>query len=89
MAADRICGGGRIHILPCAGDGTAVGHDRGHPVVNDARYGKKTLDDSGQYLHAYYLSFVHPTSNERMEFTTEMPSYMKEYIQAKGGKFYG
>ena len=60
-----------------------------HPVVNDARYGKKFIDDSGQYLHAYYLSFVHPKTDERMEFTTEMPSYMKEYISEKGGKYHG
>lgn len=60
-----------------------------HPVVNDARYGKKIIDDSGQYLHAYYLSFVHPKTDERMEFTTGMPSYMKEYISEKGGKYHG
>lgn len=60
-----------------------------HPVVNDARYGKKIIDASGQYLHAYYLSFIHPKTNERMEFTTQMPSYMKEYIREKGGKFDG
>lgn len=60
-----------------------------HPVVNDARYGKKIIDDSGQYLHAYYLSFVHPKTNERMEFVTQMPSYMSDYIKEKGGKFDG
>ena len=60
-----------------------------HSVVNDPHYAKKTLDDSGQYLHAYFLSFIHPRSRERMEFKTEMPEYMIEYIKQKGGKFYG
>ncbi len=60
-----------------------------HPVVNDGRYNKKIIDDCGQYLHAYYLSFIHPKTNKRMVFTTEMPSYMKEYIRKKGGQYYG
>lgn len=60
-----------------------------HSVVNDNKYNKKVIDDSGQYLHAYYLSFIHPGTNERMEFKTQMPEYMKEYIIAKGGKYLG
>jgi len=58
-----------------------------HAVVNDSRYAKKILDESGQYLHAYYLSFIHPRSRERVEFTTAMPDYMIEYIKSKGGKY--
>ncbi|MBQ1625413.1 MAG: RluA family pseudouridine synthase [Erysipelotrichaceae bacterium] len=57
-----------------------------HPVFNDARYGKKVIDDSGQYLHAYFLSFIHPRTKERMDFQTDMPDYMKDYIKAKGSK---
>lgn len=58
-----------------------------HPVINDNKYNKKIIDDSGQYLHAYFLSFIHPTTKERMQFTTSMPDYMKEYISSKGGKY--
>ena len=58
-----------------------------HAVVNDSLYAKKILDESGQYLHAYYLSFIHPRSRERVEFTTAMPDYMIEYIKSKGGKY--
>ncbi len=58
-----------------------------HPVVNDSRYGKKILDDSGQYLHAYFLSFIHPRTRERMDFKTGMPEYMKGYIRGKGGEY--
>ena len=57
-----------------------------HPVLNDSKYGKKVLDDKGQYLHAYYLSFIHPRTNQRMEFKTDIPEYMKEYINNNGGK---
>lgn len=59
----------------------------GHPVVNDSKYNKKTIDDSGQYLHAYYLSFIHPRTNERLEFKTDLPQYMKDYIKENGGNF--
>ena len=37
-----------------------------HPVLNDPKYSKKTIDETGQYLHAYYLSFIHPKTKERM-----------------------
>ena len=57
-----------------------------HPIVNDSKYSnRKIIDDSGQYLHAFYLSFVHPTTNERMEFTTDMPQYMLDYINEAEG----
>ena len=59
----------------------------GHSVVNDSKYARKTIDSTGQYLHAYYLSFIHPKTNERMSFRTDMPEYMKEYIRSKGGKY--
>lgn len=57
-----------------------------HPVLNDPKYSKKTIDETGQYLHAYYLSFIHPKTKERMEFVTDMPEYMKNYIRENGGK---
>lgn len=57
-----------------------------HPVLNDAKYSRRIIDQSGQYLHAYYLSFIHPRTNKRMEFKTDMPQYMKEFIRENGGK---
>lgn len=60
-----------------------------HPVLNDSKYGKKKIDETGQYLHAYYLSFIHPITHERMEFTTDLPEYMKKYIADKGGTYLG
>jgi len=58
-----------------------------HPVVNDAKYGKKIIDETGQFLHAYELSFIHPKTKERMTFTCDIPLYMKEYIKSKGGTY--
>lgn len=55
-----------------------------HPLVNDRKYNAKyVIDDSGQYLHAYYLSFIHPTLNKRLEFQTAMPAYMSDFIKLK------
>ena len=60
-----------------------------HSVVNDNKYSKKVIDKTGQYLHAYYLSFIHPKTKQRVEFKTNMPTYMKEYIKSKGGQYNG
>lgn len=56
-----------------------------HPVINDAKYNGPIIDQSGQYLHAYYLSFIHPRYNKRVEFKVDMPEYMKEYINKTRG----
>ena len=46
-----------------------------HPVVNDPVYGnKKLIDlDFGQMLHAKTLGFIHPITNEYMEFNSNVP----------------
>ena len=45
-----------------------------HPVVNDPTYGRrKKFDETGQCLHAKTIGFVHPTTNEYMEFSCELP----------------
>lgn len=38
-----------------------------HPIYNDPLYGKK-IEESGQFLMAYKLSFTHPVYNKTMEF---------------------
>lgn len=46
----------------------------GYPVVNDPVYGRrKLIDETGQCLHAKAIGFIHPTTNEYMEFTSELP----------------
>ncbi len=47
----------------------------GHPVVGDATYGgplRYGLDR--QFLHAHRLSFTHPGSGERFEWSSELPA---------------
>lgn len=46
----------------------------GYPLVGDPKYGpKKTMDIGGQALHAGVLGFVHPRTNEYLEFKAPMP----------------
>ena len=54
-----------------------------HPVLNDIKYKGPYIDETGQFLHAYYLSFIHPRTKQRVEFKTPMPKYMEEYIERK------
>jgi len=45
-----------------------------HPVVNDAVYGRRRkIDDTGQCLHAKELGFIHPKTNEFMNFDSKLP----------------
>lgn len=54
----------------------------GYPLVGDPLYGqRKVIGDNGQFLHAYKLGFIHPRTNEYLEFTSELPQYFKEYIE--------
>ena len=53
-----------------------------HPVLNDPLYGvKKQTTEFGQYLHAKTLGFVHPVSNEYMEFDSELPDEFKQMLE--------
>lgn len=54
----------------------------GHPVVGDPEYGYKNQKFrlNGQLLHAKKLSFIHPTSGERVEFFAEIPDYFQNVL---------
>lgn len=53
-----------------------------HPVVNDPVYGnKKTIDDTGQMLHAKKIGFTHPKTGEYLEFDSELPKHFQKIIQ--------
>ncbi len=53
-----------------------------HPVVGDKIYGykKKNPELTGQLLHAYKLGFIHPRTNEYMEFLTPVPERFNKFI---------
>ncbi|MBE6737101.1 MAG: RluA family pseudouridine synthase [Ruminococcaceae bacterium] len=54
----------------------------GHPLAGDDVYGpKKVITElSGQCLHAIKLGFLHPKTQEYMEFNSELPEYFKKFL---------
>jgi 23S rRNA pseudouridine1911/1915/1917 synthase len=54
----------------------------GNPVVGDKVYGPKKcpFNLNGQLLHAHSLTFVHPSTNEEMTFTCDLPEYFKNTL---------
>lgn len=54
----------------------------GHAVAGDAVYGNDKLSAclGGQCLHAIKIGFIHPETNEYLEFTTDLPQYFKEFL---------
>ena len=54
----------------------------GHPLLGDEVYGKRktAFQLQGQTLHAMTLGFVHPTTNEYMEFCAPLPDYFQHLL---------
>lgn len=54
----------------------------GHPLVGDPVYGpkKSPFKTAGQLLHASTIGFIHPRTNQYMEFNTKLPEYFDEII---------
>lgn len=56
----------------------------GHPIVGDKYYGRKRTKSSltsRLFLHAYYLSFTHPESQKRQEFTIPLPNDLQAVLE--------
>ncbi len=55
----------------------------GHPVAGDFVYGndKKSAYLNGQCLHAIKIGFIHPITEEYLEFTSDLPDYFKEFLR--------
>ncbi len=52
-----------------------------HPVAADKKYGpRKSLDCSGQLLHAYELTFEHPVTKERITVSCDLPDDFKNIL---------
>ncbi len=60
----------------------------GHPVAGDAVYGpKKVITElSGQCLHAKHIGFVHPRTQEWLEFESALPAYFTDFLNKLKGK---
>ncbi len=62
----------------------------GHPVAGDDVYGPKKVIEklNGQCLHARQIGFVHPTTGEYMEFTSDLPDYFTQFSEeCRNGDF--
>ena len=55
----------------------------GHPLLGDTTYGssKNPYHLQGQALHAMVLDFLHPVTNEYMEFTAPLPEYFLKLLE--------
>ncbi len=60
----------RVHSAHC-----------GYPVAGDEVYGPKKVirELNGQCLHAVKLGFIHPITNDYMEFTSDLPDYFLSF----------
>jgi len=54
----------------------------GHPVVGDPAYGgaRSGVELKRPFLHAYQLSFHHPTTGEIMNFRSELPEDLGRFL---------
>ena len=54
---------------------------RGHPVVGDFRYGSREIfHEKAIALHAYSISFTHPTKKTLLEFSAEPAAFWAEFL---------
>jgi len=55
----------------------------GHPVIGDTRYGRRKakIRCPRLFLHSYWLSFIHPETRERLEFSTPLPEDLKNFLE--------
>lgn len=52
-----------------------------HPVVGDPLYGPKdVIGETGQFLHAKTLKFIHPTKKEQMTFSADLPQNFIDFL---------
>lgn len=60
-----------------------------HPIVGDETYGNKNekIKANGQMLHAYNLEFLHPITNENMNFTVLPDEYFFSILNKTGLEF--
>lgn len=54
----------------------------GHPLAGDSVYGPKKVITAlnGQCLHAGEIGFVHPRTNEYMDFKSDLPDYFTAFL---------
>jgi 23S rRNA pseudouridine1911/1915/1917 synthase len=53
-----------------------------HPLAGDALYGKRSALVGRQFLHAAGISFVHPSTGERLTFESPLPADLRAALSA-------
>ncbi len=54
----------------------------GAPILGDLKYGYgPKMYDGGIFLHAYKLSFIHPTKRKEIDFFARVPNKFQEYFR--------
>jgi RluA family pseudouridine synthase len=60
----------------------------GHPLLGDALYGAEGRDPAPRpMLHAQSLSFIHPTTNEKVKFSAPHPMDFEEVLKNIGAAY--
>ncbi|MBQ8396510.1 MAG: RluA family pseudouridine synthase [Oscillospiraceae bacterium] len=54
----------------------------GHPILGDDVYGKPYKGCKGQTLHARKIGFIHPSTGEYLEFTSDLPDYFTKLLNS-------
>jgi len=56
----------------------------GYPIVGDPIYSSKKdeFQLGGQFLHAYKLGFIHPTTQKQMRFEAPLPTQFEEILKS-------
>ena len=57
-----------------------------HPILADSLYGRKSaiiknIKTQEQLLQSYYISFIHPIKNEKMEFQLKEDEFSQDFIK--------
>ena len=52
----------------------------GHPILGDKLYGGRMLLNR-QFLHASYLSFIHPKKRVKLEFESPLPADLSAFLE--------
>jgi len=55
----------------------------GHPVVGDKKYDAHSNPIKRMGLHAYFLSFIHPSTGKRLAFKINLPKEFQKLLEEK------
>lgn len=55
----------------------------GHSILGDTLYGTSSFLISRQALHCYFMSFIHPISNKRVDYISNLPKDISYIIEKR------